>query len=252
MTNVGDEALHQRQLGGQRTGTVGLRAFDEGVVETLQAQKLPGASGQPNYWLLQLHGVPLDDIPEVNAPPGQPGSPPGQPGIPVTFAFPEDTYEHWRKPCIVVSRDDASPAMQRYHPGAMQYNAPSKSARPVVVNGTTGYSSMETLSQAVPFDLTYTINIITAGSRTNANRILDHVLRIYPPYGAVYVRDSLGDQRTYSAWMDGVSMLDELADISERTIGFAVALRVEAEFDLSDPEIHASVTGRATINMQRK
>lgn len=231
---------------------VGLRSFDEGVVETLQAKRLLNADKQPNYWILELHGVPLAQIPEVNSPPGEPGSPPGQPGIPVTFAFPEDIYEHWRKPGIVVSRDDISPAMQRYHPGALQYNAPSKSSRPVVVNGITGASSNETLSQAVPFDLTYTINIITAGSRGNANRILDHVLRIYPPYAAVYVKDSLGDQRTYSAWMDGVSMLDENADVSERTIGFAVSLRVEAEFDLSDPEIHATVTGRPTINMQRK
>lgn len=245
MTTAGDAAIRGRQAGGQRTGTVALRNFDEGVVETLKAEVRPDADGQPNYWLLALNGIPLTDLPEVN-------TPPGMPGIPVTFAFPEDIYEHWRKPGIIVSRDDVSPAMQRYHPGAMQYNAPAQNARQVVSGGVTGYSSMETLSQAVPFDLQYTISIITVGSRNTANRLLDHVLRIFPPYAAIYVRDSVGDQRTYSAWMDGVSMLDELADVSERTIGFAVALRVEAEFDLTDPEIRPTVTGRATVNMQRK
>jgi hypothetical protein len=247
MTTAGDAGIRDRQSGGQRTGTVGLRDFDKGVVETLGAVVKLDENNQPNYWLMALRGVPLTDLAEVV------NTPPGMPGIPVTFAFPEDIYEHWRKPGIIVSRDDASPAMQRYHPGAMQYNAPAKNARPVVVSGYgTGFSSMETLSQAVPFDLSYTINIITAGSRNNANLILDHVLRIFPPYAAIYVTDSVGDQRTYSAWMDGVAMLDELADVSERTIGFAVTLRVEAEFDLTDPEIRSTVTGRSTVNMQRK
>lgn len=247
MTTAGDAGIRDRQSGAQRTGTVSLRDFDEGVVETLGAVVRPDSEGQPNYWLLALRGVPLTELAaEVN-------TPPGMPGIPVTFAFPEDIYEHWRKPGVVVSRDDASPAMNRYHPGAMQYGAPAPNSRPVVVAGYgTGYSQRETLAQATPFDLSYTINIITAGSRNNANRILDHVLRIYPPYAAVYVTDSIGDQRTYSAWMDGVSMLDELVDVSERTIGFAVTLRVEAEFDLADPEIRATVTGRAKLNMQRK
>ena len=246
MTTAGDAAIRARQSGGLRTGTVGLRDFDKGVVETLQAVVINNETGQPNYWLTTLSGVALKDMPD-------PLAPPGMPGIPVTFAFPEDIYEHWRKPGVVVSRDDLSPAMQRYHPGAMQYNAPSKNARPVTVTGIgTGYSQMETLTQATPVDLTYTINIITVGQRNVAGLLLDHVLRIYPPYGAVYVTDSLGDQRTYSAWMDGVSMLDELADVSERTIGFAVALRVEAEFDLTDPEIRSTVTGRPKLNMQRK
>lgn len=245
MTVAGDAAIRARQAGGQRTGTVGLRDFDRGVVETLKAVVINNAEGQPNYWLTELGGIPLADI-------DMPLAPPGMPGIPITFAFPEDIYEHWRKPGIIVSRDDASPAMQRYHPGAMQYNAPAKNARPVVYGTQTGFSSMETLSQAVPFDLIYTINIITIGSRNLANKLLDHVLRIYPPYAAIYVLDSVGDQRTYSAWMDGVSMLDELADVSERSIGFAVTLRVEAEFDLSDPEIRPTATGRATVNMQRK
>lgn len=251
MATTGDQALRDRQKGGLRTGIVTLRDFDQGVVETLKAKVINSAEGQPNYWLTELHGVPVGDI-------AMPLVPPGMPGIPVTFAFPEDIYEHWRKPGIVVSRDDASPAMQRYHPGAMQYNAPAANAKPVsylAPNTTvplTGFTSMEMLSQAVPFDLTYTINIITIGYRNLANLILDHVLRIFPPYAAIYLKDSIGDQRTYSAWMDGVGMLDELADVSERTIGFAVTLRVEAEFDLSDPEIRKTVTGRATLNMQRK
>lgn len=245
MTAAGEAAIRARQSGGQRSGIVRLRDFDRGVVETLRAVVVTDENDQPNYYLKELAGIPLTEI-------DMPLMPPGQPGIPITFAYPEDIYEHWRKPGITVSRDDASPAMQRYHPGAMQYNAPAKNARQVVVNNVAGYSSMEMMPQAVPYDLIYTINILTIGSRNLANLILDHVMRIYPPYAAVYVLDSVGDQRTYSAWNDGTAMLDELADVSERTIGFAVTLRVEAEFDLADPEIRRTATGRATVNMQRK
>jgi hypothetical protein len=245
MTAAGDAAIRARQSGGQRTGTVTLKDFDRGVVETLRA-KVVQYQNQPNYFLMELSGTPLGEI-EL------PLIPPGMPGIPITFAFPEDIYEHWRKPGIVVSRDDIAPAMQRYHPGAMQYNAPAANARAVVAaSGAQGYSKMETLTQATPFDITYTISVISAGSRNLANRMLDHVLRIYPPYAAIYVLDSIGDQRTYSAWMEGSAMLDELADVSERTIGFAVTLRVEAEFDLTDPEIRATVYGGVQANLQRK
>jgi hypothetical protein len=236
MSDAGEAALRERQQGGRKTGTVGLRDFDRGVVETLGAVVV-----KDNYFLT---------IPGVSPAPGHPG-------IQVVFAFPEDIYEHWKKPSIVVSRDDVSTAMQRYHPGAYQYRAPAAGARPVVVSGIQGFTSMETMSQAVPFDLSYSLNIITTGrgsggSRAQAGLMLDWVLRKFPPYCAIYVLDSIGDQRTYTAWMDGVGMLDEVAEVSERTIGFAVTLRVEAEFDLAEPEIHSTVTAPPTFKFKRK
>lgn len=229
MPAVGPDALREKQAGGQKTGVVTLRDFDRGVVETLRAEII-----EDNYFLVMADVAP----------------PPGKPGIPITFAYPEDVYEKWKLPCLVVSRDDMSPAMNRYHPGSMQYNAPASGAMPFVVNNVTGFSSMETMAQAVPFDLQYSINILSTGrgspgARAQAEKMLFHVLRTYPPYGAVYVRDSLGDARTYSCFTDAVSMLDEVADISDRTIGFAVTLRVEAECDLAEPEIHSVVKSRA-------
>ncbi len=234
--DVGDAALRSRQLGGLKTGTVSIRSFDQGVVETLKSVAVQGSENLNYYIPKELIGV-------------EPS--PNQPGVQVIFAFPEDIYEKWKKPCIMVSRDDLAPAMQRWHPGAMQYNAPATSAGTVVYNGVSAPSKMETMAQATPIDLQYTISILSV-NRTQANKMLEYVLKIFPPYAAVFVKDSIGDQRTYSAWMDGVSMLDELADVSDRTIGFGVALRVEAEFDLADPETHTTVTGRPTLNMQRK
>lgn len=231
MPSTGDAYIREKQSGGLKTGTVTLRDFDRGVVETLG-----GVVTGNNYFVFNTGVDPA----------------PGQPGIPVTFAFLEDIYEHWKKPGFIVSRDDISPAMQRYHPGALQYNAPAATGRPVVVNGIQGFTQMETLSQAVPFDLAYTISIVTAGNRNSANKLLDYTLRRFPPYCAIYVLDSIGDQRTYTAWNDGVAMLDEIIEVSERTIGFAVSLRVEAEFDLAEPEIHSTVTSAPTVDFKRK
>jgi hypothetical protein len=234
MTVAGDTAFRTRQAGGARTGIVTLRDFDRGVVETLLAEVVG------NNYFVQIPGV----LPA-----------PGQPGIPVTFGYPEDVLERWKLPAIVISRDDIAPAMQRWHPGMLQYGAPAYGAREVTRDARTGFTGSETLAQATPLDISYTLNLMTTsrgapGSSMSAGVMLDYVLRIYPPYCAVYVQDSLGDQRTYSAYNESMGMMDDVVDISDRTIAFAVTLRVEAEYDLADPELHSTVTER-TVKLQR-
>jgi len=79
------------------------------------------------------------------------------------------------------------------------------------------------------------------------NQLLDYVLRIYAPYCTVAVSDSLGDLRSYHAFMESISHLDELGEVTGRMIGFALTLRVEAELDLNDPTETTSVFGTRTI-----
>ena len=82
----------ERALGKRPSGVVGLRNFDEGIVTTLRAEVVDG-----NYYICDPGLYVVDP-------------PPGQPGVPITFAFPDDNYEHWRFPVIVIRRDDISPA----------------------------------------------------------------------------------------------------------------------------------------------
>jgi hypothetical protein len=132
-----------RVLGKARTGTVSLRDFDQGVVETLGA-----VAGADAYYLT---------IPGVDPPPKMPG-------LPVVYSFPEDTQIHHFIPSLLVRRDTMDPAMQRWHPGSGQYRAPGDGALPrkiampggVVVQG---YDRYEELAQAIPFDFGYTIQI---------------------------------------------------------------------------------------------
>jgi len=258
-----------REQGTAPAGIVGLRNFDAGVVETLGAEVHEVDTGKgphSNYYIAQSDMVPVEPAP-------------GLPGIPVTFSHPEDVYERYRQPVIVVRRDDISPAMNRWHPGHKSWKAPAQGANPVTVvrNPDTfgemrleGFDRYETKDTGVPFDITYTISIYArhrgkgplpkkgvptgftnaAGSpRNQVNAVLDYVLRRYPPYCQVLVEDSVGDQRKYSAFMEAVSHLDEVPEITERVLGFAVTLRVEAELDLSDPVVWRAATA-ATLRSE--
>jgi hypothetical protein len=253
--------LEARAAGTSPTGIVGLRNFDEGVVETLGGEVHDVDTGEglhSNYYLPPSTVLPVEPAP-------------GLPGIPITFSHPEDVYARYRQPVIVVRRDDISPAMNRWHPGHKSWRAPAQGAKPVTATfdpGTraersvNGFDSYETKDTGVPFDFTYTISILArhrgkgplprkgvptgfkgaeGSPRNQVNLLLNHVLRRTAPYCQVFVWDSLGDRRKYSGFMEAISHLDEVPEVTERVLGFAVTLRVEAELDLSDPVEHAAV-----------
>jgi hypothetical protein len=230
-----------RRAGNVRNGRVFVRNFDEGLVETMGACII-----ENNYFLL-IDGV---------------SGAPGLPGVPVTFAYPEDVFENYRIPVVVVRRDDIYPSMQRWHPGAQDYRVPAPGASPVTVtfpdgSQKQGFDKYETQYQAMPFDIMYTISIMardrgSGGQRNQANLILQRVLRTYPPYGLVTVKDELGERRTYEAFSEGVGMLDSVPEIGSRFIGFAVTVRIEGELDLADPVESPAVTTIPKTNYQVK
>jgi hypothetical protein len=258
-----------RTLGTSPAGFVGLRNFDEGVVRTLKAEVHESDTGKgprSNYFISSKL-LPVTP-------------PPGLPGVPITFSHPEDVWERYRQPVIVIRRDDISPAMSRWHPGMVTWRAPAVGAQPLEVTlgaGTftettlKGFDAYEEKQQAVPFDITYTISILArhrgkgpipprndptgftgaAGSpRNQVNKILDYVLRIYAPFSQVLVRDSLDDIRRYSSFMEAISHLDEVPEVTERVLGFALTLRVEAELDLGDPVTRKAVSSPLTIRSE--
>lgn len=226
--------------GRARTGTVSLRDFDQGVVETVGATVV-----NDNYWLTAVAGI---------------DPPPGCPGVPVTFSFPEDVYEKYKLPVLMVRRDDISPALQRWHPGTLQYRAPAGVALParVTMNHATreGFDRYEELQQAVPFDLMYSLQISTRyrgalRSRNHMNALLAYVLRVYPPYCRVVLKDSLKSIRTYEAFMEGITPMDDVADVADRTIGMVLTLRIEGELDLHDPQVRRAVTSPPVVRSRQ-
>ena len=214
----------RREAGLERTGQVYLRDFDEGVKITLR----PILDNQVYYL----------DVPGVNGPPGKPG-------VPLIFANPEEILTKKHIPSVSIQRDSIAPTMNRWHgTDQLQYRTAALGAltKSVTTPGgvvVTGVDSTEQLTQAIPHDIGYTITIYAStrdGQASHAQAILRYVQRIYQPYSVVYVKDSVGDFRTYSAYMEGVAILDTVAEVGERHIGFALTLRVEAELDLNDPK----------------
>lgn len=228
-------ALDERTKGSRRNGSVFIREFDEGVVRTLGAV-LIGEPDHQEYYLV---------IPNVSPPPGFPG-------VIVTFAHPEDVFAKNYLPAVVVRRDDITAAMRRFHLGGEAYSAPADGALPISrmipgVGTRTGWDKTEIRMQAEPNDLLYTVEIFCrsrggVSGKREANEILRWVLSRFNAYFALEVVDDIGDFRTYDGFREGISMLDDLADVAERVIGYAVTLRIEAELDISIPSTYRTVT----------
>jgi len=228
------EGRLRRAKGQDQSGTVELRDFDRGIVETLGA-----FIENQRYWLT------IDGI----------DPPPGKPGVLVTFSFPEAEFKSYVLPLVLIRRDDISPANERWHPGNTVYRTPAAIGVPIVYGTQTGYSRMEEAQQAVPFDITYTISVLAhyrgaIGQRGQVHKVLQHILRTYPPYAAVTVQDSIGDPREYHVFTESTAVLDEHPEVAERVIGFGVTLRVEAELDLAEPRTYPTVTQSLTMNLK--
>jgi len=232
-----DPTLTDREDGKSRNGEVHLSDFDRGVVETLG-----GVVIDSSYYLTQVPGV---------------AAPPNKPGIPINFAFSEDTTEAYVLPSVVITRQELSPALNRFHPGKNQYRVPSPGALPVVVERGgktfTGWNTMAFRPAPIPYDIGYEIMILAyrrgVPRRAAANALLEYVMRMYQPHTGVDVYDSLGDRRVYFATAEAPSPLDDVTSIAERVIGWNMSLRVEAELDLNG-EISVKTVQTMATNMK--
>lgn len=247
-------AFEERYTGKARNGEVHLRDFDRGVVETfggvIYQDPDPNCEHNGNYF--------LTNVPYLKGPPGMPG-------VPVNFAFPEDLSDVFVYPMVLITREDISPATNRYHPGTQQYRVPAIGSLPAVAqwgNKTaTGWNRMADRGAPVPYDISYTIGIYAyrrgdtpganLGVKGQANALLEYVLAWYQPYTAIDVYDSVGDRRVYFATVDSASPMDDVMTVAERTIGWTISMVVEAELDLTQERSHpTALTG--TLNLSRK
>ena len=251
------DELRARYNGCARTGGVSLRNFDEGVVKTLGAKVFYGDSTEPPT-AAELDACTDEELerlqPNYFVPDGViPGVPPpaGYPGIPVTWSNPEEQFEKYKVPLFWIERQDVTPAMNRWHPGLLQYRTSGLGALPVGDEADGNYDRYEQIQQAVPFDITYSLNIESRSgikTRGRAVAMFMYALKVFPPYCYVALLDSLNDVRTYDAFMESTNPLGEVQDVTERRIGHVMTIRVEAELDLNDAETFAAVTDNPTFN----
>lgn len=217
-----------------RTGEVFVRNFDQGLVETLGGYTAFPSQFSPS--LVKMLGGDKEnyfiDVPQASDDP-----------IPVVFGNPEAIIERKIYPSFLVVREDPVPAMGRWHSmGQLEYRVPGVSATIEYseAHGVSGFSEYEEKAQDMPYDLNYQIHCY-ARTEFAAVVMLRKILRTYQPYSKISLKDSLGENRTYTAYQESINDVGELVDVADRVKGYSVSIRVEGEFTLSDPITTPSV-----------
>lgn len=251
-----------RRLGTARNGLVRLRDFDQGMVLTLGGVLIDDSPNFNGYFLTEASGI-QDLLPTTGINPIVQG-PDGWPGVPIVFSMPEDKNARYKVPMVLLRRDSISPAMQRWNVGSRQYKQQGGRgaiAKTVNVGSTanpnlkTGFTTIEEKSQAIPYDILYTIRVVSkfrgqTGQTAHVNALIEHVMKRFQPYCEIIVPDSVGDLRGYWGFSDVVGTSDESFEIADRVLGFDISVRVEAELDLDDPRTSKAVTHNPVITYQ--
>ena len=218
---------------------VGIRDFDLGIFLTLGAElftyTVDGTERQGYVIDLKnredYSGSVVTNIPQLDG------------KIPVFFSAPEDVFRPFLYPCFVVRSSAFEPAFERC-PRYGYRRAPSPGAKKVHVtykNKTVvGYDSYDYAMRDMPLNIPYDVQVY-ARNRSNSLILLKWAIRrLRPPFFSVKVYDSHGDKRLYDAGPVSISSMDELTDVSDRSIAYTISFQVRA--DISIEEI-----GRKTV-----
>lgn len=222
-----------------RTGSVFLEHFDEGIVRTIGGELVERTlDGETT----QEYAIAID---RVTGPPQYDGK------VPIVFGQPEDSFQEVLLPRIEIVRSSVAMATDRWQPGGFDYRVPmERGPKWRLPSGQEVAKYVETKEHAWPHDITYDVHL-KARTRMQAQvmyRQIGVVLGLYP---VIHVRDSAGEERTYQAFNESTSMLDEVTDISERMMGFTLSIRIAAELDFEEPYVEMT-TPILRTNIHRK
>jgi hypothetical protein len=237
-TDEAIRAYRERELGRARNGEVGIRDFDLAMVRQFKGE---------------YHEVGPDKIPGYYAQVDGVEPAPGLPGIQVVFGNPDDAFVNYLLPLFVVTRDDISPAMSRWHPHTIKYRVPKAGAQLIQVTGPggttlSGYKDMVQQDVPTPYDISYTLTVAHERrglkARETGLKMLHHALKWFQPYFNIVVIDSINDQRIYFGTAEAATSADELADVADRLISWTMSVTVEALIDVLDEKDVTMATGR--------
>lgn len=201
------------------TGSVFIRAYDEGMFETLGAvvrtenQTTLGRERR-GYWIDEVFTAPVQ--------------------VPVIFNNPEQIYEFKIYPSYFIRRNDIQPALARWH-SVKSFEYVSGVSGFESIDGVSGFSAVEIKPQAWPHDIFYTVACY-ARYEHEAIPMIKRILKTFPPYSKVFVRDSLGDVRSYTVFNEsGIQDISDFVDVADRLKAYSIDIRIEGELDLVDP-----------------
>lgn len=218
----------------QPTGDVWISDFDLGLIRNFGATKID------DDWWVNIDGVYPPPYPYDYRDSTLRGHP--MPAIPVIWNAPDDRFQSFVLPCVVIRRDSVDPAPERWPSVHKKYRAGI--GEPITATWgrtqfTGGYAEYEEQYGCFPYNFMYMISVLTAGAdaESKAQVMLKHMMRAFPPqwFTKIPVIDSIGDERTYDATADGPTDLKDSLDIVDRQGGYSLNITIYGELDLTDP-----------------
>lgn len=204
--------------------TIGLRAFDLGVYETLGAELY-------NYTVDgEARQVYARTFPGVNT------NIPGLDGrVPFFFAMPEDVYQAFVLPCVVVRRTSLAPAFDRA-PWYGYERAPDVNANPIIVtkpdgSTITGYDAYAEKTVSTPMNIGYDVQIMARTQSDYLYLFQSLMMSMRPPFFTFGAIDSAGELRCYDAGAVNISEGSEITAVVDRTISATISFEVQGEID---------------------
>tara|TARA_Y100000310_G_C20683507_1_gene817530 strand:+ start:2114 stop:2824 length:711 start_codon:yes stop_codon:yes gene_type:complete len=204
--------------------TMSLRAFDKGVMETLGAVLAnTTVDGElRSHYVRTFSGV-STNIQGFNG------------AVPFFFAMPEDVYQAFVLPCVLIRRTAYTPAFER----ATWYGyerAPDVNANPIVVtrpDGSTinGYDAYAEKLISTPMNIGYDVQVL---ARTQSDFLMIFqtlMMTMRPPFFTFGAIDTGNCLRHYDAGPVSLSDTSELSSIGDRTISSTISFEVQGEID---------------------
>lgn len=225
-------------------GTMFLRNYDQGLIETLGAELIEVIRDgeRSRAYALDLRGMRCIGPDSYNG------------KIPVMFGTPDPTMEPYALPIVIVKRGDPVPDWVRWEPGGSAYKLPADgSAEVSVVTNTagdtvSGYDKYETRKKEVPFNIPYDIELRSKKQWQKATMLQHALKKLFPR--SLFVKDTAGNERTYAFDLEGTTNADDLADIADRTLTQVVSITVLAGLDIRDPLVWTAVQNQPELNLE--
>jgi hypothetical protein len=205
--------------------TITLRAFDLGVFETLGAElysyTIDGESRQA--YARTFPGV-STNIPGLDG------------RVPFFFAMPEDVYQAFVLPCVIIRRTSLAPAFDRA-PWYGYERAPDVTASAITVTKpdgsvVTGYDRYAEKTVSTPFNIGYDVQIMARTQLDYLYIFQSLMMTMRPPFFTFGAIDSENELRCYDAGPVNVSEGSEITAIVDRTISATISFEVQGEIDL--------------------
>ena len=204
--------------------TISLRAYDKGVFETLGAvlQNYDVDGETRTVYAKTIPGV-STNIPGMNG------------NVPYFFAMPEDVYQSFVLPCVLIRRTSLTPAFERA-PYYGYQRVPDKNASQITItkpNGeqVVGYGKYAEKLNATPMNIGYDVQIY---SRTQHDFLLilqELMMLMRPPFFTFGAKDTDDCLRLYDAGPVSIADSSELSEVGDRTISATISFEVQGEID---------------------